>query len=211
MISSSNTNDELRHQSSKINPPTFDNLPSEVKTIILKQAPDLKTFQNLVHASPSYHAVYLTARKQILTTMALRQLAVRAIDFFQPSSRLEVYVKGGPPGIAKTVKSAIESCIQRHQKGEHKKALSIEHCVALLSIQHARFWPGESEDYHDSRVFAQPEENGETQRVYGYGFDSYDQDAVCYCYPCVIEAWRTEPGRASVVWLDIRGLWDLEE
>lgn len=55
--------------------PTFDTLPTELSLQILKKVPDTKTLQSLVHASPTYHRVYLMDREEIFTSVTLRELA----------------------------------------------------------------------------------------------------------------------------------------
>ena len=57
--------------------PTFDTLPTELSLQILKNMPNKKTLQSLIHASPTYHRVYLMDREEIFTAVTLRELAER--------------------------------------------------------------------------------------------------------------------------------------
>jgi hypothetical protein len=45
---------------------TFEALPPEVGLIILEQIPNLPTLQAFIHASPSYHAIYVQNRARVL-------------------------------------------------------------------------------------------------------------------------------------------------
>lgn len=45
---------------------TLNTLPAELKILVLKALPEFFDLNALVHASPTYHAVYLTQRPQIL-------------------------------------------------------------------------------------------------------------------------------------------------
>ncbi|KAB8233374.1 uncharacterized protein BDW43DRAFT_319652 [Aspergillus alliaceus] len=52
----------------------IDTLPSEIKTAVLYVIPDLASLKALVHATPSFHAVHLSQRKQLLSTALERCL-----------------------------------------------------------------------------------------------------------------------------------------
>ena len=54
--------------------PTFDTLPTELSVQILKTMPNTKTLQSLIHASPTYHRVYLIDRETIFTSITLQEL-----------------------------------------------------------------------------------------------------------------------------------------
>ncbi len=77
--------------------PTLENLPTELRIQILLRLPDLASLRSLVHASPSYHALYLKAgRQEVLGHIALHQLdywlrpdalaLVRSANSFGPGS-----------------------------------------------------------------------------------------------------------------------------
>ncbi|KAE8308024.1 hypothetical protein BDV41DRAFT_23274 [Aspergillus transmontanensis] len=53
---------------------TLEALPPEIKTVVLYAIPDLASLNALVHASPSFHALYISQRKQLLSTILARCL-----------------------------------------------------------------------------------------------------------------------------------------
>ncbi|GAB1192428.1 hypothetical protein APSETT444_001620 [Aspergillus pseudonomiae] len=53
---------------------TLEALPPEMKTAVLYAIPDLASPNALVHASPCFHALYLSQRKQLLSTVLARCL-----------------------------------------------------------------------------------------------------------------------------------------
>lgn len=48
---------------------TLEALPAEIKTAILYAITNLASLNAVVHASPSFHALYLSQRKQLLSTV----------------------------------------------------------------------------------------------------------------------------------------------
>ena len=65
-------------------------MPAELKHKILGFTPDVQTLSALVHASPDFHAVYLTNRKQIYSRILNQQLLDLGIDLRKPTALLEV-------------------------------------------------------------------------------------------------------------------------
>lgn len=55
----------------------LETLPAELKLSILRATPDIATLSAIVHASPTYHAIYLFAREECLTQATLKDLLVR--------------------------------------------------------------------------------------------------------------------------------------
>ncbi|OGM46461.1 hypothetical protein ABOM_004547 [Aspergillus bombycis] len=53
---------------------TLEALPPEMKTAVLYAIPDRTSLNALVHASPCFHALYLSRRKQLLSTALARCL-----------------------------------------------------------------------------------------------------------------------------------------
>ncbi|KAJ5564962.1 hypothetical protein N7513_001204 [Penicillium frequentans] len=53
--------------------PTFEELPTELKILILFQVPDSDTLKSLVLASPGYHNAYLAVRQVLLRCLVKRQ------------------------------------------------------------------------------------------------------------------------------------------
>jgi len=67
---------------------SLENLPAELRALILLNAPDLPTLYALVHASPVMHAQYLKDRTTILRACMDRELHGFAVDaYFTATSR----------------------------------------------------------------------------------------------------------------------------
>lgn len=60
----------------------LENLPAELKTLILLNVPDLQTLRELVHASPIIHAQYRHDRDKIIPTILSRELDGFFIDAY---------------------------------------------------------------------------------------------------------------------------------
>lgn len=67
----------------------MENLPSEIKLAILEQA-DFSSLRALVHASPSYHALYRSYRLRILTSCTLHHLQEKNFNLGPPSTWLKI-------------------------------------------------------------------------------------------------------------------------
>ncbi|KAE8412910.1 hypothetical protein BDV36DRAFT_304538 [Aspergillus pseudocaelatus] len=68
---------------------TIEALPPEVKTVVLYAIPDLLSLNALVIASPSFHALYLSQRKQLLSTILERCLQIPVMKYL--GQKLDVY------------------------------------------------------------------------------------------------------------------------
>lgn len=118
---------------------SLESLPTELKLWILREAiPDIATLAALVHASPSYHAVYLSTREKCLTDVTLRELSGRNIDILTPYSFVEVCTKGNRV-TTKFLKSTIEHCYIQSQR-KQKIKLSVGKCRALRVLTDLVGW-----------------------------------------------------------------------
>lgn len=118
----------------------LESLLPEIKLHILRAAPDLKTLQNLVEASPDYHAVYADNREDIFTSVTLRQLNHRGIDILQPMHWARIFLREPiyePHCLL--LRSVIEYAIRRFQKHRRLK-LAIDDCFALLTMVGLEPW-----------------------------------------------------------------------
>ena len=59
---------------------TLETLATEIKFCILKEITDIATLDALVHASPVYHAAYLSQRKYILHTLLSRTIQLPVLS-----------------------------------------------------------------------------------------------------------------------------------
>ena len=59
----------------------LEQLPAEMKLALLPSLSDLSDLQSLVHASPSYHAVYLTNRHRILQRVIFNRADPRSFQY----------------------------------------------------------------------------------------------------------------------------------
>ena len=86
----------------------LEDLPKELKMHLLHHMPNVSTLSALVHASPSYHDVYIALREELFTAATLQELSERNLDILMPCSFVEVQVRGN--GEPKTeLEFAIES------------------------------------------------------------------------------------------------------
>ena len=86
---------------------TIEKMPAEIQHMILLSMPDFASLAGLVHASPSYHAAYVSKRDAILATITVRELKLRSLWFFTPGDLLEVWIHQGK---------------KKKKYGEHEKA-----------------------------------------------------------------------------------------
>ncbi|KAG6989774.1 hypothetical protein G7Y79_00064g093970, partial [Physcia stellaris] len=130
---------------------TLETIPAELKRSILNNISDVQTLQNLVHASPDYHAVYLSAQPEIFTSVTLQELSCRGIDisktepmieFMYDAKTLEAFRPLARYSFQtwEPIASALRQ-IRRHERGldQRKPAganlvLSVDQCLVLLYL-----------------------------------------------------------------------------
>ena len=67
----------------------LEDFPTELKLSILRYT-DFKTLRSVVLASPSFHAIYLRDRENLLSNSTIRELTQHSIDTFDPTIVCEV-------------------------------------------------------------------------------------------------------------------------
>lgn len=141
--------------------PTLETLPAEIKRLILDNISDVQSLRNLVHASPDYNAVYLSAQPEILTSVTLQELYGRGIDIFKTEPLVELIYEGKkldalkrlghyPSMTWKQIASALRQ-LRRHEKGLDQSrpagganvVLSVDKCLALLCLVAVVWIPAE--------------------------------------------------------------------
>ena len=143
---------------------TLETFPAELKRLILNNISDVQSLQNLVHASPDYHAVYLSAQTEIFTSVTLQELSCRGIDisktepivqFMYHGEKLaELQRLGRCLGLTwEQIASALRQ-IRRHERGLDlprptgaNVILSIDQCLALLYLAAIVWIPAEVHFY----------------------------------------------------------------
>lgn len=58
---------------------SLDGLPAELKSLILRSAPNILALQTLVRSSPLYHTVYLDERKAILSAVLFHDIGAEVL------------------------------------------------------------------------------------------------------------------------------------
>lgn len=119
---------------------TLESLLPRIKLHILRAAPDLKTLQSLVEASPDYHAVYFENREDIFTCVTLRELNHRGIDILQPMHWARVFLRKPISELhCLLLRSIIELAIRRIQEYRRLK-LAVDDCLTLLTMMGLEPW-----------------------------------------------------------------------
>ena len=119
----------------------LENLPMEIKFIILSQITNIRSLSALVRASPTFHAAYRSRRAEILSSTVLKTLKERGLDFSQPAYALEVYSHTASQDIFVPI---VFDCYQRLTRGATKLSLTIDQSISLLQIAIAVAWTGQS-------------------------------------------------------------------
>ncbi len=119
---------------------TLESLLPEVKLHILRAAPDIKTLQSLVKASPDYHAVYAENREDIFTCVTLQQLNRHGINVLQPMHWARIFLREPiEDSHCLLLQSLIEYVIRRFQRQRQIK-LRVDECLALLTMKGLEPW-----------------------------------------------------------------------
>lgn len=110
-------------------PVTLDHLPTEIKANIICRAPDLRTLQAFVRASPVFHAVYLSNREHIL-----RELLVRSIGLPVALDAITVVLalRARKEGLRNAHSDIVENFI--YQYGERVKTFKKE-CETFSQVE----------------------------------------------------------------------------
>ncbi|KAL8793380.1 MAG: hypothetical protein Q9195_004058 [Heterodermia aff. obscurata] len=115
-------------------PSSLESLPAEIKRMIINALPDLKTLQCLVHASPSFHAMYANARETIFTEFTLQQLESKRVNLFQPMASLFVFHRESNAANERYILDAVRACVKWIRRPKQFK-LSVDFCLKLLRVE----------------------------------------------------------------------------
>lgn len=119
---------------------SLEGLPNKLKLWLMKVAPDVATLSALIHASPTYHAVYLSAREECLAKATICDLESRGIDVLTPHTFIEVSIRGNRH-FNPVLKQAIEHCYRATQNNQTTKLkLSLRECRALVTLTDLVGW-----------------------------------------------------------------------
>ena len=139
---------------------TLETFPAELKRLILNNISDVQSIQNLVHASPDYHAVYISAQPEIFTSVTLQELSCRGIDISKTEPLVEFIYDGeklyAPKRLGgylyptwEQIASALRQ-LRRHEIGlarprpaGAKVVLSVDQCLGLLRLAAIVWIPAE--------------------------------------------------------------------
>lgn len=125
--------------------------PPEIKSMVLSNMPDIESLRNLVHASPEYHAVYVTQCNKIFTRATFATLLSRGADLmdFGPlvRFRVDIYKKPFPPLQRYAIPPPFvelkrlllrvyrhNRCLEKLSTVDGHIVLELDECFLLLSI-----------------------------------------------------------------------------
>ena len=101
---------------------------------------DLKTLKYPVRASPETHAVYLRARQNILTRVALDEVCKRKFDGTIPAPLIEVRGKSGIARELTVLTLALKELWFPSLGNQKPISLHVEHCRAILYLEDIVRW-----------------------------------------------------------------------
>ena len=110
--------------------------------MMMKNAPTTKVLYGLVHASPTFHALYAsstTTRHCILTQVRINELLAKGVDILKPAAMLEVRLRLGYRWVPEDLPEALKS-LWGQLTSPRPLQLSIEHFKALRCIDHMIRW-----------------------------------------------------------------------
>lgn len=115
----------------------FDDLPTEIKVMILCHMPQISSPSSTVHASPKYYQAYLGARSEILHNITIRTLQKNDIDLLDPWTAVH------PPQLRDTYRGPlraviIEEWLKSYAQGRmdgFERRLAPQDSLAILSLQ----------------------------------------------------------------------------
>lgn len=162
LTSTQDASSALRYTSTKTprtynKPAPVEKLPSEIGLLILHQIPDRGSMSNLIHASPTYHHLYLATREEIFTKLTIRELISRGFDPFSEHNVIKVLVNQctykyyhnthvfpGDCAIWDAAREIYKQCqhqsqVEGKEKGHIVKS-SISACLSLLNIIDSKGW-----------------------------------------------------------------------
>ncbi|CAF9916513.1 MAG: hypothetical protein HETSPECPRED_002936 [Heterodermia speciosa] len=125
----------------------LEDLPLELKCAILEHITDIPSLRNLVHASPDYHAAYLSAREAIHTRVTFHDLSNRKIDLSNTTALVHVCHIRPNHRVSQDAKWTLRQ-LRRHDTGLEELrtirggiVLNIQQCRSLLSLRRVIWKP----------------------------------------------------------------------
>ena len=131
MESTANSAEQAHHS----RPSLMEDLPSEIKIMILCHMPDVSSLSSIVHASPAYHQSYLGTRDEVLHAMTVRTLQKNDLGLLDPwtaihAPQLGYYI----PHRVETISEYLDRYAQGRVDGSRRR-LAPEDYLAILSLQ----------------------------------------------------------------------------
>ena len=130
---------------------SIETLPTELKLEILELVPDLKSMGALVHASPSYHQLYVAERERTLTRLTLADLAERGIEL--PEHRMAILdysVRDGFP--SRRLQETLRAYYSQLASKVRFLRLKVWQCIELLNLSDVVCWWATENDVGCSRL-----------------------------------------------------------
>ena len=116
--------------------PLLEDLPSEIKVMILCQIPQLSSLSSIVHASPTFHQAYRGAREEVLHTLVIRTLQKHDIGLLDPWTAIHAPPLGYhvPPGDVNNGEEFLERYAQGRIDNGRRRLAPMD-SLAILSLQ----------------------------------------------------------------------------
>ena len=117
---------------------SLEDLPIEIKVMILSHTPHLSCLSNLVHASPAYHQAYRGAREEVLHAITVRTLQEHDVGLLDPWTAVHTLQPGHHvPCRFEIIKESLEKYARGCMDGSRPR-LTLEDSLAILSL-HKKF------------------------------------------------------------------------
>lgn len=115
---------------------SLETLPYELKVILLKTLPDPSTLYSFIHASPTYHTIYLSASSEILTHHTLKAISAHPTRYDLLREPIPLKTTFGNCKHPHPFRAAFDSYFAQLEAGisQARMRLSIKHCDALLTM-----------------------------------------------------------------------------
>ena len=117
---------------------SLEDLPIEIKVMVLSYMSHLSSLSSIVHASPAYHQAYCGAREEILHAMTIRILQEHDIGLLDPWTAVHALQSGYNTACRlEVVKESLEKYARGYIDGSRRR-LAPEDSLAVLGL-HKKF------------------------------------------------------------------------
>lgn len=131
MESTANFAEQAHHS----RPSLLEDLPSEIKIMILCHMPDVSSLSSIVHAFPAYHQSYLGTRDEVLNAMTVCTLQKNDLGLLDPWTTIHAPQLGYHiPHRVETISEYLDRYAQGRVDGSRRR-LAPEDSLAILSLQ----------------------------------------------------------------------------